>query len=81
MADYYGASSQLSAFTSISVIPTLVNSLLADAAISAAFVPVFTRLLMEDAHEQAYALASKLLTFVIVAWGPSWPCWSSWRRS
>jgi putative peptidoglycan lipid II flippase len=69
MAGYYGASPELSAFASISVIPNLVNSLLADAAISAAFVPVFTRLIMEDARDQAFALASKLLTFVIVVVG------------
>ena len=69
MADYYGTMPELSAFTSVAFIPTLVNSLLADAAISAAFVPVFTRLLMEGARERAYLLACKLLTVVLVVVG------------
>jgi putative peptidoglycan lipid II flippase len=69
IADYYGTTPELSAFTSISVLPYLVNSLLADAAISAAFVPVFMRLLMEDARGRAFELACKLLTVVIAVVG------------
>ena len=69
MADYFGTLPELSAFASVSIIPNLVNSLLADAAISAAFVPVFTRLLMDDARDQAYRLAYKLLTVVVVVVG------------
>ena len=53
----------------MSVIPNLVRQLFADAAISAAFVPVFTQLFSRGEKERAYRLASSLLTFMIVVVG------------
>ncbi len=44
-AAIYGVDPSYNTFVSVSVIPQLVQQLFADAAISAAFVPVFTSLL------------------------------------
>jgi putative peptidoglycan lipid II flippase len=66
-AAYYGTTGVISAYTNIAVFPNLVRALLADAAISAAFVPVFTRLLLKDEKERAYRLASSMLTLVAIA--------------
>jgi putative peptidoglycan lipid II flippase len=66
-AAYYGTTGEISAYTNIAVFPNLIRALLADAAISAAFVPVFTRLLLKDEKERAYRLASSMLTLVAIA--------------
>src|SRR5215204_6917183 len=44
-SSYFGTSGAFSAFTIAFQVPNLVRSLFADAALSAAFVPVFTELL------------------------------------
>ena len=41
-ATFYGTTGEISAYTNIAIFPNLIRALLADAAISAAFVPVFT---------------------------------------
>jgi len=56
-------------FVSVSVIPQLVQQLFADAAISAAFVPVFTALLAKGEKERAYRLAANLLGLIVVVVG------------
>lgn len=66
---YYGDAKDFAAYTNIAVFPNLIRSLLADAAISAAFVPVFTQLLLKGEKERAYRLASTLLTVIAVAMG------------
>jgi putative peptidoglycan lipid II flippase len=68
-ASAYGTSVQLSTFASVSVIPNLIRQLFADAAISAAFVPVFTMLFSKGERERAYRLASSLLSFMLVVVG------------
>ncbi|HJW74771.1 MAG TPA: murein biosynthesis integral membrane protein MurJ, partial [Thermoleophilia bacterium] len=68
-ADSYGLSADLGVFTSVSVIPNLIRQLFADAAISAAFVPVFAQLFSRGETQRAYRLASSLLTFMIVVVG------------
>src|SRR4051794_5093052 len=57
-SSYFGTSGAFSAFTIAFQIPNLVRSLFADAAISAAFVPVFTELLEKGEKRDAYRLAS-----------------------
>jgi len=68
-ASAYGVSVQLNTFASVSVIPNLIRQLVADAAISAAFVPVFTGLFAKGERERAYRLASALLSFMTVVVG------------
>jgi putative peptidoglycan lipid II flippase len=65
-SSYFGTSGPFSAFTIAFQVPNLVRSLFADAALSAAFVPVFTELLEKGRRKDAYQLASTLL-FLIVA--------------
>jgi putative peptidoglycan lipid II flippase len=65
-ARYFGTSGAASAFTIAFQVPNLVRGLFADAALSAAFVPVFTELLEQGKRKEAANLAAELL-FVIVA--------------
>jgi putative peptidoglycan lipid II flippase len=64
-SSYFGTSGAFSAFTIAFQIPNLVRNLFADAALSAAFVPVFTELLEQGRKREAFALASTF-TFLIV---------------
>ena len=68
-ARYYGTTGPASAFTLAFQIPNLVRSLFADAAISAAFVPVFTELLEKGNRRQAFELAGSLLMIVLAGLG------------
>jgi putative peptidoglycan lipid II flippase len=63
-ASYFGTSAQMSAFTIAFLIPNTVRSLFADAAIQAAFVPVFTEELERGRRREAFRLASTLI-FVV----------------
>jgi putative peptidoglycan lipid II flippase len=65
-SSYFATSGAFSAFTLAFQIPNLLRSLFADAALSAAFVPVFTELLEKGNRKDAYRLASTLF-FLIVA--------------
>src|SRR5438045_1838277 len=49
-ANYFGASGRINAFTVAFQIPNLVRALVADAALSSAFVPVFSELLEKGEH-------------------------------
>jgi putative peptidoglycan lipid II flippase len=68
-ASYYGGGGVASAFTLAFQIPNLVRALVADAALSSAFVPVFSELLEHRKRREAYALASALGGLLIVALG------------
>ena len=68
-ASAYGVSVPLNTFTSVSVIPNLISQLVADAAVSSAFVPVFTSLFARGERERAYRLASSLLSFMTIVVG------------
>jgi len=63
-AAVYGVDASYNTFVSVSVIPQLVQQLFADAAISAAFVPVFTALLAKGERERAYRLAANLIGLI-----------------
>jgi len=63
-ARYFGTSGQASAFTIAFQVPNLVRGLFADAAISAAFVPVFTELLEKGKRKEAYELARNDTSFL-----------------
>ncbi|MDQ3729553.1 MAG: murein biosynthesis integral membrane protein MurJ [Actinomycetota bacterium] len=68
-ASYFGVTAQMSAFTIAFQVPNLVRSLFADAAIQAAFVPVFTERLEEGNRREAFRLASSLVFLVALVLG------------
>lgn len=68
-SSYFGTSGPFSAFTIAFQVPNLVRSLFADAALSAAFVPVFTELLEQKRRQEAFRLASTLLFVILVVLG------------
>src|SRR6059036_4203641 len=63
-ASYFGVKGPMSAFTIAFLVPNLVRSLFADAAIQAAFVPVFTEQLERGNKREAFRLASTLIFLV-----------------
>src|SRR4051795_3554938 len=65
-ASYFGVTGPMSAFTIAFQVPNLVRSLFADAALQAAFVPVFTEQLEKRGRSEAFRVASALV-FVIAA--------------
>jgi putative peptidoglycan lipid II flippase len=65
-SSYFATSGAFSAFTIAFQVPNLVRSLFADAALSAAFVPVFTEMLEKNQKREAIKLASTLF-FLILA--------------
>lgn len=66
---YFGTSKYASAFTIASQIPNLMSNLFAQAALSAAFVPVFTDLLQQGRRREAFRLASTLFWIILVVLG------------
>jgi len=68
-ASFFGTTGPASAFTIAFQVPNLVRSLFADAALSAAFVPVFTDLLEHGKRREAARLASTLLFIMLAALG------------
>jgi putative peptidoglycan lipid II flippase len=68
-ARYFGTSAAASAFTIAFQVPNLIRGLFADAALSAAFVPVFTEMLEQGRRREAAQLAGSLLTLIIAVLG------------
>jgi putative peptidoglycan lipid II flippase len=68
-ASYFGIRGPMSAFTIAFQVPNLVRSLFADAAIQAAFVPVFTEELEKGNKREAFRLASTLIYLVTLVLG------------
>ena len=68
-SSYFGTQGRFSAFTIAFQVPNLVRSLFADAAISAAFVPVFTELLEHGRKREAFRLAGSLFTLILCLLG------------
>ena len=68
-AGYFGIKGPMSAFTIAFQIPNLVRSLFADAAIQAAFVPVFLEKLEQGKRKEALELASQMLFLVTLVLG------------
>ena len=57
-AYYFGAAGKINAFTVAFQLPNLVRALVADAALSSAFVPVFSELLEKGERQRAWRVAS-----------------------
>jgi putative peptidoglycan lipid II flippase len=68
-SSYFGTRGPFSAFTIAFQVPNLVRSLFADAALSAAFVPVFAELLERGRKRDAARLASTLCFVMLAALG------------
>ncbi len=68
-ASFFGTGGPASAFTLAFQIPNLVSNLFANAALSAAFVPVFTDLLQQGKRKEAFRLASTLFWIMLIALG------------
>jgi len=66
-SSFFGTSGPASAFTVAFMVPNLVRSLFADAALSAAFVPVFTELLEKGRRREAFQLASTFVVLIVAA--------------
>jgi putative peptidoglycan lipid II flippase len=68
-ANYFGVKGPMSAFTIAFQVPNLVRSLFADAALQAAFVPVFTEQLEKRSRAEAFRVASALVFVIAVGLG------------
>jgi putative peptidoglycan lipid II flippase len=65
-AYFFGASGKINAFTVASQIPTLVRAFVGDAALSGAFVPVFSELLAKEEKARAWRVASTIFWLVLI---------------
>src|SRR5882757_5394691 len=68
-SSYFATSGAFSAFTIAFQIPNLLRNLVADQAITAAFVPVFTELLEQKKRAEAFRLASTLFFLILAVLG------------
>ena len=66
VANYFGARGPINAFTVAFQIPNLVRALVADAALSSAFVPVFSELLEKGDRARAWRVASTLFWLLLL---------------
>ena len=57
MVSYLGMGAEMGAYTVASKVPNLVRTLLADTALSAAFIPVFSALLEKERRREAWQVA------------------------
>src|SRR4051812_36200896 len=65
-AYYFGAAGKVNAFTVAFQVPNLVRALVADAALSSAFVPVFSELLEKGDRKRAWRVASSLFWLMLL---------------
>src|SRR5438132_9917448 len=68
-AYYFGSRGKINAFTVAFQVPNLVRALVADAALSSAFVPVFTELLEKGERKRAWRVASSLFWLMLLGLG------------
>jgi putative peptidoglycan lipid II flippase len=68
-AYYFGVAGKINAFTVAIQIPNLVRALVADAALSGAFVPVFSELLERGEKRRAWRVASTLFWLTLLILG------------
>jgi len=68
-AGFFGTRGPASAYTIAFQVPNLVTNLFANAALSAAFVPVFTELLQKGRRKEALRLASTLFWIMLIGLG------------
>src|SRR3989442_4694949 len=68
-AYYFGAAGRINAFTVAFQVPNLVRALVADAALSSAFVHVFSELLEKGERKRAWRVASSLFWLMLLGLG------------
>ncbi|HUJ55890.1 MAG TPA: murein biosynthesis integral membrane protein MurJ [Gaiellaceae bacterium] len=68
-AALFGISGKINAFEIAFLIPNTVRSLVADSALSAAFVPVFSDLLVKGERKRAWRVASSLFWLMLLGLG------------
>jgi putative peptidoglycan lipid II flippase len=68
-AYYFGVTGKINAFTVAIQIPNLVRALIADAALTGAFVPVFSELLEKGEKQRAWRVASTLFWLTALVLG------------
>ena len=68
-ANYFGARGPINAFTVAFQIPNLIRALVADAALSSAFVPVFSELLEKGEKARAWRVASTIFWLFLLIGG------------
>jgi putative peptidoglycan lipid II flippase len=68
-AYYFGAAGKINAFTVAFLLPNLVRALVADAALGAAFVPVFSDLLEKGDRKRAWRVASSVFWLMLLGLG------------
>ena len=66
---YFGINGRINAFTIAFQIPNLVRALVADAALSGAFVPVFSELLEQGDRKRAWRVASTIFWLTLLVLG------------
>jgi putative peptidoglycan lipid II flippase len=66
---YFGAAGKINTFTIAFQLPNLVRALVADAALSSAFVPVFSDLLEKGERKRAWRVASSLFWLMLLGLG------------
>ncbi|MEO8290623.1 MAG: murein biosynthesis integral membrane protein MurJ [Gaiellaceae bacterium] len=66
---YFGVEGPINAFTVAFQVPNLIRALAADAALSSAFVPVFSELLENKERARAWRVASTIFWLVLLALG------------
>jgi putative peptidoglycan lipid II flippase len=69
VAYYFGAAGKINAFTVAYQVPNLVRALVADLALSAAFIPVFGELLEKGERARAWRVASTLVWLMLLGLG------------
>src|SRR5437870_7235695 len=68
-AYYFGSKGKINAFTVAFQVPNLVRALVADAALSSAFVPVFTELLEKGDRKRAWRVAASVFWLMLLGLG------------
>jgi putative peptidoglycan lipid II flippase len=68
-AYYFSATGKINAFTVAFQVPNLIRALVADAALSSAFVPVFSELLEKGERKRAWRVASTLFWILLLGLG------------
>src|SRR4249919_439339 len=64
--NYFGVAGQVNAFQIAFLVPNTVRALVADTAVSSAFVPVFSELLEKGERKRAWRVASSLLWLMLL---------------
>src|SRR5262245_30647075 len=69
IAYYFGAGNAVDAYRVAFRVPNLLRDLFAEGAMSAAFVPTFTKVLARDGKEGAWRLANSVINALVIITG------------